>query len=103
MPAVDSDWGIVVASRKGDPLYAQVLECIVTSAVEAQDDEQFREAAKALGNELAIWWASVSDWLGVLTMQDFVGLGTTQRSILAEVASQERCKSSDMDSAHLRL
>jgi hypothetical protein len=35
-------------------------------------------------HELAVWWASLTDWLGVLTVQDFVGLRTRQRSILAD-------------------
>jgi hypothetical protein len=37
-----------------------------------------------VAHELAVWWASLTDWLGVLTVQDFVGLRTRQRSILAD-------------------
>lgn len=88
--SVDEEWGWVASSRKRNSdgtwaaLSAAVRQCIVATTVDARDDEQFREAAKVVGDELAVWWASVTDWLGVLTVQDFVGLGTQQRSILSD-------------------
>lgn len=88
--SVDEEWGTVESARKRNsdgtwPAYnAAVRQCIVATTVEAGNDEQFREAAKVVADELAVWWASVSDWLGVLTAQDFVGLGTQQRSILSD-------------------
>jgi hypothetical protein len=54
---------------------AEVRQCIVATTVEAGNDEQFRTAAKVVADGLAVWWPSVTDWLGVLTVQDFVGLG----------------------------
>jgi HEPN domain-containing protein len=87
---VDEDWGTVASGRRMNrdgtwPAYnAEVRQCIVATTVEAGNDEQFREAARVFAGELAAWWASVTDWLGVLTTQDFVGLGTQRRSILSD-------------------
>jgi hypothetical protein len=50
--------------------------------VNASDDKSFQTAATHFGNELSDWWALVCDWLDVLTLQDFAGLGRAQRSIL---------------------
>jgi hypothetical protein len=64
--AAPPEGGTVISSRRVDkgeetPRYAQVLQFIIGTNVEAGDDEQFREAAKAVGDELAVRWASVSD------------------------------------------
>lgn len=48
----------------------------------ADDDDSFKAAATQFGDELSDWWALVCDWLDVLTLQDFAGLGRAQRSIL---------------------
>jgi hypothetical protein len=88
--SVDEEWGELgsLRTRNSDgtwPDYpALVRQCIVATSVEARNDEQFMTAAKVVADELALWWASLTDWLGVLTVQDFVGLGTQQRSILAD-------------------
>jgi hypothetical protein len=89
-PSVHEEWGTVASTRTRNsdgtwPAYnAAVRQCIVATTVEAGNDEQFREAARVFAYKLAAWWASVTDWLGVLTGQDFVGLGTQQRSILSD-------------------
>jgi hypothetical protein len=86
--SVDEEWGTVASGRTRNsdgtwPAYnAEVRQCIVATTVEAGNDEQFREAARVVAYELDLWWESVTDWLGVLTVQDFVGLGTQRRSIL---------------------
>ena len=87
--SADQEWGIIGATRRCDegktiPIYAQVFQCVVASSVEARDKEEFQDAACAVGKELAVWWDSVSDWLGVLTVQDFVRLGKRQESTLAK-------------------
>ena len=88
--SVDEEWGQLGGLRRRNddgtwPDYpALVRQCIVATTVQAENDEQFMAAAKMVANELAVWWASLTDWLGVLTVQDFVGLGTQQRSILAD-------------------
>jgi hypothetical protein len=88
--SVNEEWGTVASTRTRNsdgtwPAYnAAVRQCIVATTVEAGNDEQFREAAKVFADELSAWWPSVTDWLGVLTGQDFVGLGIQQRSILSD-------------------
>jgi hypothetical protein len=74
-------WGSI-AGGGDNPKYAHVLQCVIHSEVAATDDETFQAAAAKFGDELSDWWALVCDWLDVLTLQDFAGLGRAQRSIL---------------------
>jgi hypothetical protein len=76
------DWGSVASGSKEDPRYVHVLQCVVHSEVTATDDASFRAGAARFGDELSDWWGLVCDWLDVLTVQDFAGLGRTQRSLL---------------------
>ena len=79
----DDHWGSVAGSKAADGLkYAHVLHCVVHSEVMAIDNESFKAVATRFGDELADWWTLVCDWLDVLTLQDFAGLGRAQRSIL---------------------
>lgn len=78
----DDDWGLVSGGNADNPKYAHVLQCVVHSEVTADDDDSFKAAAAQFGDELSDWWALVCDWLDVLTLQDFAGLGRAQRSIL---------------------
>jgi HEPN domain-containing protein len=86
--SVDADWGHLggMASRKPDgtwtELPAYVRQCIVGARVEAENEEQFRTAVSALAGEIDPWWSSFADWIGVLTAQDHVGLGSRRHSIL---------------------
>jgi hypothetical protein len=70
----DDQWGIS-AGEPDNLKYAHILQCVVHSEVTATDDESFQAAATQFGNELSDWWALVCDWLDVLTLQDFAGLG----------------------------
>lgn len=78
----DDSWGAVAGGNADNPNYAHILQCVVHSEVTADDDDSFRAAAVQFGDELSDWWALVCDWLDVLTLQDFAGLGRAQRSIL---------------------
>lgn len=78
----DDHWGSIAGGGAENPRYAHVLQCVVHSQVTATDDSSFQNAAAQFGNELSDWWALVCDWLDVLTLQDFAGLGRAQRSIL---------------------
>jgi hypothetical protein len=78
----EDDWGSIAGGGADDPKYAHILQCVVHSEVAATDNKSFQTAATQFGNELSDWWALVCDWLDVLTLQDFAGLGRAQRSIL---------------------
>lgn len=84
IPATDTDdlWGSVASSSSGNPRHVHILKCVVHSELAATDDETFKTGATRFGNELADWWALACDWLDVLSLQDFAGLGRAQRSIL---------------------
>ncbi|WP_330254206.1 hypothetical protein OG874_06485 [Nocardia sp. NBC_00565] len=76
------EWGSVAGASAETPTYAHILRCVVHSEVAANDEAQFQAAAEQFGDELAVWWKSVCDWLDVLTLQDFASLKRAQRSIL---------------------
>jgi hypothetical protein len=78
----DDHWGSIAGGGADTPKYAHVLQCVVHSEVAATDDETFKAAATQFGDELSDWWALVCDWLDILALQDFAGLGRAQRSIL---------------------
>lgn len=87
-------WGSIAGGGTDDPKYAHVLQCVVHSEVAATDDKSFQTAATQFGDELSDWWALVCDWLDVLTLQDFAGLGRAQRSILDNSVVERRPKRS---------
>lgn len=78
------EWGSIACVRGETPIYAHVVRCVVHSEVPARDETQFKLVAAQFGDELAVWWKLVCDWLDVLTLQDFASLKRTQRSILNE-------------------
>lgn len=80
--SANDNWGEVAGSRGGSPISVHIVQCAVHSEVIATDDHSFKTAATRFGDELADWWALVCDWLDVLTLQDFAGLGRAQRSII---------------------
>jgi len=71
----DDHWGSVAGGGADNPRYTHILRCVVHSEVAATDDESFLTAATQFGNEFSDWWSLVCDWLDVLTLQDFSGLG----------------------------
>lgn len=76
------EWGSVAGTGAEAPTYAHIMRCVVHSKVAANDEADFKAAAQLFGDEVAAWWSSVSDWLDVLTLQDFASLKRAQRSIL---------------------
>lgn len=78
------EWGSVASTSAETPIYAHIVRCVVHSEVAANDAAQFQAAAEQFGDELAVWWKSMCDWLDVLTLQDFASLKRAQRSILNE-------------------
>jgi hypothetical protein len=64
------------------PTYAKVHSCLVYADIEASDQWEFRKNVTAFTRELDEWWTAFTDWLGVVSVQEFVGLGRKQRSIL---------------------
>lgn len=82
--AVDAKWGTIGSmTERGAkfPDYAEVHQCIVHSEIEATDKWEFLNGAKALACDLDVWWRAFTDWLGALTNQDFVQLGSKQLSV----------------------
>ncbi|WP_228002459.1 HEPN domain-containing protein [Nocardia australiensis] len=78
----DDEWGSVAGAAAETPTYAHIKRCVVHSEVASNDGDEFKAAAQRFGDELAVWWSSVCDWLDILTLQDFASLKRTQRSIL---------------------
>jgi hypothetical protein len=52
-----------------------VFRCRFYTTVTASDGEQFEAAAESFLSELDDWWTRFTSWVGILTGQDFVGLG----------------------------
>ena len=69
--------------RKGEefPAYAVVRQCLVESEIEASDGWEFRNGVSALSGEMDSWLIAVTDWLAVLTDQNFLQLGSSQLSV----------------------
>jgi hypothetical protein len=74
-------WG-VAPSPPGVKVYpesardvALVYRCRFFTTLTALDDAEFSTAADDFLSELGDWWARFTSWVGILTMQDFVGLG----------------------------
>ncbi|MGY5309583.1 hypothetical protein [Nocardia gipuzkoensis] len=78
----DDEWGSVAGAAAETPTYAHIKRCVVHSEVAANNEVEFKAAAQRFGDELAVWWSSVCDWLDILTLQDFASLKRAQRSIL---------------------
>lgn len=81
----DVRWGTIGSAIEPNelfPTYAVVRSCLVYTDIEAGDEWEFRTNVSAFARELDQWWTALTDWLGVISVQDFVGLGRRQRSIL---------------------
>jgi hypothetical protein len=67
----DVDWGLVL----GAPETAMTFRCRFYTSLTASTDEEFDSAAGEFLNEFRDWWTRFTSWVGILTSQDFVGLG----------------------------
>lgn len=54
---------------------ALVYRCGFTTALTASTDEEFETLTENFLSELDDWWTRFTSWVGILTHQDFVGLG----------------------------
>lgn len=54
---------------------AVVYRCRFHTVITASDGKQFNAAADRFLQELDDWWTRFTSWVGILTNQDFVGLG----------------------------
>lgn len=78
----DPVWGAVLDDGRAKIVYpesardsAVVLRCRFATVLEATDDEEFEAAAQKFLGELDDYWTRFTSWVGILTGQDFVGLG----------------------------
>ncbi len=84
-PNADPRWGAIGSMTEPDekfPGYAAVHSCLVYASVQASDEDDFRKKVSGFTRELDAWWTAFTDWLGVMSVQNFVGLGRRPRSIL---------------------
>ncbi|BBX97036.1 hypothetical protein MLAC_23300 [Mycobacterium lacus] len=77
-------WGGVLDDGRAKIVYpesardtAVVYRCRFYTTLTASSDSEgeFEAAAKGFLNELDDWWTRFTSWVGILTGQDFVGLG----------------------------
>ena len=54
---------------------AIVARCRFYTTLTASNDNEFNTAADDFLNELDDWWTHFTSWVGILAVQDFVGLG----------------------------
>lgn len=64
------------------PTYAAVNSCLIYADIEASNADEFRRKVSAFARELDAWWTAFTDWLGVISVQHFAGLGRRPRRIL---------------------
>lgn len=79
---MDPVWGGVLDDGSAKVVYpettrdsAVVLRCRFATTLTTTDDEEFEEAAQRFLGELDEFWSRFTSWVGILTGQDFVGLG----------------------------
>jgi hypothetical protein len=75
-------WGTTLGSDTAKVVYpessrdtALVIRCRFYTSVEASDEQEFEEATKRFLSEFDHWWTRFTAWVGVVTGQDFLGLG----------------------------
>jgi hypothetical protein len=75
-------WGGVLNDGRAEKVYpesardsAVVYRCRFYTTLTAGDGEDFEAAAQVFLSELDDWWTRFTSWVGILTSQDFVGLG----------------------------
>jgi hypothetical protein len=54
---------------------ALVVRCRFYTTVEASDEDEFEKATRGFLSEFDDWWTRFTAWVGVVTGQDFLGLG----------------------------
>ncbi|WBP94905.1 hypothetical protein O6072_02635 [Mycolicibacterium neoaurum] len=55
---------------------AIVYECRFFTSLTASNDEEYNIAAERFLDELDSWWSRFTSWVGIVTSQDFVRLGS---------------------------
>jgi hypothetical protein len=75
-------WGGVLDDGRAAKVYpetardsAVVYRCRFYTTITASDGVEFEAAAQGFLSELDDWWTRFTSWVGILTSQDFVGLG----------------------------
>jgi hypothetical protein len=76
-------WGAVLDDGRAETVYpesardgAVVYRCrFYTTLTVSDGEEEFEAAAKGFLSELDDWWMRFTSWVGILTSQDFLGLG----------------------------
>lgn len=78
-------WGMA-PSKPGTKVYPEsakdtgvVYRCRFYTTLTASDDAQFDTATEDFLSELSNWWTHFTSWVGILTSQDFLGLGGYSR------------------------
>lgn len=79
-------WGTVLVPDTAGVVYpesarntALVIRCRFYTSVQAPDEDEFEVATKSFLGELDDWWKRFTAWVGVVTGQDFLGLGGYMR------------------------
>jgi hypothetical protein len=79
-------WGTTSGSDTTEVIYpesardtALVIRCRFYTTVEACDEAEWEVTTKRFLGELDDWWTRFTDWVGVVTGQDFIGLGGDMR------------------------
>lgn len=75
-------WGAVLDDGSAEIVYpesardtAVVYRCRFYTTLTASNSEEFEAAIDGFLSELDDWWTRFTSWVGILTSQDFVGLG----------------------------
>lgn len=75
-------WGAVLDDGSAEVVYpesardtAVVYRCRFYTTLTASNSEEFEAAIDGFLSELDDWWTRFTSWVGILTSQDFVGLG----------------------------
>lgn len=75
-------WGGILDDGRAEAVYpesardrAVVVRCRFYTMLAAADADQFEAAAEVFLSELDDWWKRFTSWVGIVTGQDFVGLG----------------------------
>ncbi len=79
-------WGTTLGSDTAKVVYpesardtALVIRCRFYTTLEASSEVEFEEATKGFLSEFDDWWTRFTAWVGVVTGQDFLGLGGYMR------------------------
>ena len=82
----DSEWGVVgqprILADEPETKHAIVAQCVVTTEVDAHDEDSFFDSIAVVSEEVADWWSWIGDWITVATGQDLTGSGERPRDLL---------------------